>query len=124
MKAKYKKAIKFPKSVPRELLVGYGAFEIIYCSELDDEHSIDSFHYGITDFAERKIYILITDDDRCNRETLHHELLHVCFASAGYQDGARLEEEEAVTAFSQQLFILERMNPELFDWIWGRTDGC
>ena len=56
MKAKFKKAIKFPKEIPREVIVGYGSFEIIYCSELDDEHANDSFHYGITDFAERKIW--------------------------------------------------------------------
>lgn len=112
---------KYAKDVPREINLGYATFTLVFCSKLEDTSDDgDEFLFGATSFPLKKIFVLVTEDDRFNRETAHHELLHVAFFSSGMTEVSKLDIEPMVMAASQQMFILEGLNPELFDWVWGR----
>ena len=107
----------FTKKIPREIDLGYCTMKVVFCSELQEK---GEKHFGLTDFSTKTIYILVTDDDRFNRETLHHELVHVALQSCGLREFDRLPEEPITLGVSQMMFTMEALTPELFDWIWGR----
>ena len=125
-----KKKVIVPKTVPnlslsplekflagKKLNFGWKQFEILFANKLELQGE-DCF--GLCDFDEAKISLLLGMSDVQMRETLLHEVIHVVEELVGYgedsiRDLARLDNENLTESMTRGMLLFANLNPDMVE---------
>jgi len=77
-------------------------------------------NHGDTDFDKKEIRIDSTMISANKKETLLHEILHVCLEDSGHMDEAL--EEKVIRIISPRLIHILAENADLRDYILGKDE--
>ena len=73
-----------------------------------------NYVFGLTDFANRKIYINICQDFAQKRRTLMHELMHTYLWTVGACNFSQFDEEDLCNFSSASHYIIHKIVEEYF----------
>ena len=104
--------------IPKKVRIGYGDFQVA-CGSGTDGDLIARSELGFSDGANLKIAVRSDVPSLTRRETLLHEVIHMCIYMAGIDVGGDEQEEKIVNGLSVQLFDTLLRNPELVEFLAG-----
>jgi hypothetical protein len=103
---------------PSKVKVAGYEYRITWAKHQENVHE-DGDADGKVIHRDKRIIVALSQHEEWQRETLLHEILHVCYFVSAQAESKLSTEEEAVRPLSLMLFQTLQSNPQLTRWLFG-----